>query len=71
MAEFLYKSSGARLQPADKCDKEFLGNGGIPLQKFWSPVKTRSHSQIKSSELTAANRRIVNTHSSDLPMKSP
>ncbi len=34
-------------------------------------LKTRSHSRIKSSELTAANRRIGNTHSKDQRMKSP
>ncbi len=34
-------------------------------------IKTRSHLRIKSSELTAANRRIANTHSSDVRMKSP
>ncbi len=34
-------------------------------------IKTRSHSRIKSSELTAANRRIANIHSRDLRMKSP
>ncbi len=44
------------------------------LQSTHSPMpcfKIRSHSRIKSSELTAANRRIVNTHSCDLRMKSP
>ncbi len=33
--------------------------------------KTRSHLRIKSSELTAANRRIANTHLNDLRMKLP
>ncbi len=38
---------------------------------YTGPLKTRSHSRIKSSELTAVNRRMANTHSSDLRMKSP
>ncbi len=51
------------------CDKK----SDIMGQKhnIYYTLKTRSHSRIKSSELTAANRRIANTHSSDLRMKLP
>ncbi len=43
----------------------------IQLHSTMLLLKTRSHSRIKNSELTAANRRIANTHSNDLRMQSP
>ncbi len=48
-----------------------LINPKLLFRLFKIIVKTHSHSRIKSKELTAANRRIANTHSSDLRMKSP